>query len=88
MNSFLLINDAREQLRMRTRIATFVPLKRESMKTYSNMLKKHLYTAPAAEPFVVQAEGMICTSDLGDPGATGQDWNQPGLGFDYDINIL
>jgi hypothetical protein len=48
------------------------------------MLKKILYTAPVAEPLVVQAEGLVCTSGpFGDPGSTGSNWTDPGLGIDY-----
>ena len=36
--------------------------------------KKLLYTAPEAEPLVVQTEGMICESNLGEQGTTGPDW--------------
>ena len=35
------------------------------------MTQKQLYTAPAAETLVVQAEGVICGSPYGTPGAPG-----------------
>lgn len=35
------------------------------------MLKKILYTAPVAEPLVVQAEGLVCTSGEGEFGIGG-----------------
>lgn len=47
------------------------------------MFKKLLYAAPEAESLVIQAEGLVCASELfGDPGNSGNDWTNPGLGND------
>lgn len=54
----------------------------------SDMLKKLLYTAPEAEPLVVQAEGFVCASGFGEQGTTGQEWTDPGLINDYTLNLL
>lgn len=49
------------------------------------MHKKPYYTAPVAEPLVVQAEGFLCESNLGQQGTTGPDWTDPGLINDYGL---
>lgn len=52
-------------------------------KNLTDMHLKQLYSAPVSEPLVVQAEGFLCTSNLGEQGTTGPDWTNPGLGNDY-----
>ena len=45
-----------------------------TQKSNTKMKEKQLYEAPWAQTFVVQAEGMICQSDLfneADPGIVG-----------------
>ena len=45
-----------------------------TQKSNTKMKEKQLYEAPWAQTFVVQAEGMICQSDLfneTDPGIAG-----------------
>lgn len=45
-----------------------------TQKSNTKMKEKQLYEAPWAQTFVVQAEGMICQSDLfneTDPGIVG-----------------
>ena len=40
------------------------------------MIKKQFYTSPEVDVFLIRPEGVICTSDFGDPGAPGDtpDW--------------
>ena len=52
------------------------------------MLKKLLYTAPVAEPLVVQAEGFVCASGFGEQGTTGQEWTDPLSGLVNDYGLL
>ncbi len=52
----------------------FPPVDVNNTKVQYKMKEKQLYEAPWAQTFVVQAEGMICQSDLfneADPGIAG-----------------
>lgn len=52
------------------------------------MHKKPYYTAPVAELLVVQAEGFLCESNLGQQGTTGPDWTDPSSSLINDYGLL
>ena len=47
------------------------------------MSKKEQYSTPAVDVLVLQTEGVICQSNLGDPGSPGASWTDPSTLIEY-----